>query len=203
MNGYNFSQDVREALAQARREADALRHDYVGTEHVLLGIVANPECIGGSLLKWRGVGAEQIRDRIASIVKRGADRPPREDLPYTSRAKRILELAMTLARELDHPEVNTGHLFLGVLREEKGIGAGVLGEFGFTIGDTVLEFGRMARAGRSETRPEERPRPSDGRRAAAMLRSMTASPRVAEVFARHGIDVEALVRDLTADDQTS
>ena len=89
MNGYNFSQDVRNALAQARREASELRHGCVGTEHVLLGIIANPESIGGSLLKAGGVDPEQIQDRIVSIGKpvTGAQRG---DLRYTSRAKRIL-----------------------------------------------------------------------------------------------------------------
>ena len=201
MNGYNFSQDVRQALAQARREANELRHHYVGTEHVLLGIIANPESIGGSLLKARGIGEEQVRDRIASIVKRGTG-PHREDLPYTSRAKRILELAMTQARELNHSEVNTGHLFLGVIREERGIGAGVLEEFGFTIDDTLLEFGRMTSAGRTEVSPDMRFIVRGARHAVAMLQALAATPSVADVFARHGVDVEAIIRDLLPDEKT-
>src|SRR3569832_387945 len=118
MNGYNFSQDVRNALAQARREASELRHGCVGTEHVLLGIIANPESIGGSLLKAGGVDPEQIQDRIVSIVKPGTG-AQRGDLRYTSRAKRILELAMSQARELDHAEEEVSGVDLGVMREER------------------------------------------------------------------------------------
>jgi ATP-dependent Clp protease ATP-binding subunit ClpA len=154
------------------------------------------------LLKARGVGEEQVRDRIASIVKPGTGRHA-DDLPYTSRAKRILELAMSEARALNHSEVNTGHLFLGVMREEKGIGAGVLAEFGFTIDDTLLEFGRMTNAGRTEVAAGEHVRVINAPHAVAMLKALAASPRVADIFARHGVDVEAIIRDLLAGEPTS
>ncbi len=162
MNGYGgFSEDARQALAQARREAVGFGHEYIGTEHVLLGIVANPENIAVSLLASHDVKPETVRDRITSIVRRGnaAEQPA---LPYTSRAKRIIELAMSEARDLDAGVINTGHFLLGVMREEKGIGANVLTELGFTLDAVRIGLVAMMRAGRSEiqTSPNEAPPPA-------------------------------------------
>ena len=136
LSGYNFTEHVRRALAQARNEAAALRHEYVGTEHELLGILAYDDCIGCVVLENLGIERELAAERIRSSIKPG--RPSQitgPDLPYTSRAKKVLELAMSEARDLQHTYVGTEHLLLGLLREEKGIAAQVLNSFGVTLED--------------------------------------------------------------------
>ena len=134
MNGYNFTERVRKVLALSREEAVALDHEYVGTEHMLLGLLAEGEGVATAALTALGVDRDAIRHTILRTVKGG--KPGRgvgPDLPYTSRAKKVLELAMTAARDLNHSYVGTEHLLLGLLREQKGIAAQVLMEAGLTV----------------------------------------------------------------------
>ncbi len=131
---YNFTDHVREALQLAREEALRLRHEYVGTEHMLLGLIAQTENTALALLKDFKVDPPAIKHRIEEGVKKGEGAVREEpDLPYTSRARKVIELAMSEARELNHSYVGTEHLLLGLLREEKGIAAQVLTAAGVTI----------------------------------------------------------------------
>ena len=126
MNGYNFSDRVRKVLQMAREEAARLHHEYVGTEHILLGIIREGEGVAAAVLTNLNVDLEEIHQNIEAIVKKGkAAAAAGPDLPYTSRAKKVLEFAMSEARELNHAYVGTEHLLLGVLRGEEGIGAQV------------------------------------------------------------------------------
>src|SRR5438034_1093179 len=134
MNGYNFTDRVRRVLRLAREEAARLHHEYVGTEHILLGLIREGEGVAATVLTNLNVDLEEISRRIEETVKKGtAAGSAGPDLPYTSRAKKILEFAMSEARELNHRYVGTEHLLLGVLREEKGIGAQVLTDAGITL----------------------------------------------------------------------
>src|SRR6266498_1681332 len=133
MNGYNFTDRVRKVLQLAREEAARLHQEYVGTEHILLGIVREGEGIAVAALTNLSVDLEEVKETIETTVKRGASASVAGvDLPYTSRAKKVLELAMCEAREMGHGYVGTEHLLLGVLLEEKGIGAQVLSDAGVT-----------------------------------------------------------------------
>jgi len=134
MNGYNFTDRVRRVLQLAREEAARLHHQYVGTEHILLGLIREGEGVGVTVLTNLNVDLEEISRRIEETVKKGgAAGSAGPDLPYTSRAKKILEFSMSEARQLNHRYVGTEHLLLGVLREEKGIGAQALREAGVTV----------------------------------------------------------------------
>ncbi|MBA4071733.1 MAG: NDP-hexose 4-ketoreductase [Gemmatimonas sp.] len=129
MNGYNFTERVRKVLAMAREEAARLHHEYVGTEHILLGLIREGEGVAAAVLQHLNVELEEIQQKIEETVKKGkAVQATGPDLPYTSRAKKVLELAMGEARELGHSYVGTEHLLLGLLREEKGIAAQVLAD---------------------------------------------------------------------------
>ncbi len=135
MNGYNFTDRVRKVLQMAREEAARLHHEYVGTEHILLGLIREGEGVAAAVLTNLNVDLDEIQQKIEETVKKGkapaAAGPP--DLPYTSRAKKVLELAMSEARELNHSYVGTEHLLLGLLREEKGIAAQVLTDAGVNL----------------------------------------------------------------------
>lgn len=127
MRGYNFTEDVRKLLATAREESVRLHHEYVGTEHILLACTNQENATAAQMLRRVGAQPAEIRATIEKTIRVGsAPAPWRSDLPYTSRAKKTLELAMTEADELRHSFIGTEHLLLGLLREEKGIAAQVL-----------------------------------------------------------------------------
>src|SRR2546429_183694 len=144
MNGYNFTDRVRKVLQMAREEAARLHHEYVGTEHILLGLIREGEGVAAAVLTNLNVDLEEIKQKIEETVKKGkAAAAAGPDLPYTSRAKKVLELAMSEARELNHSYVGTEHLLLGLLREEKGIAAQVLTDAGVNLEQARAETLRL------------------------------------------------------------
>src|SRR2546428_366357 len=144
MNGYNFTVRVRKVLQMAREEAARLHHEYVGTEHILLGLIREGEGVAAAVLTNLNVDLEEIQQKIEETVKKGkAAAAAGPDLPYTSRAKKVLELAMSEARELNHSYVGTEHLLLGLLREEKGIAAQVLTDAGVNLEQARAETLRL------------------------------------------------------------
>src|ERR671937_1120359 len=144
MNGYNFTERVRKVLAMAREEAARLHHEYVGTEHILLGLIREGEGVAATVLQNLNVELDEIQQKIEETVKKGkAAQATGPDLPYTSRAKKVLELAMSEARELNHSYVGTEHLLLGLLREEKGIAAQVLTDTGVNLDAARAETLRL------------------------------------------------------------
>jgi ATP-dependent Clp protease ATP-binding subunit ClpC len=136
---YNFTDRVRKVLAMAREEAIRLQHDYVGTEHILLGLIREGEGVAAAVLNNLQVDLETVQEKVEESVRRGKATIALGELPYTSRAKKVLEFAMAEARELNHSYVGTEHLLLGLLREEKGIAAEVLGQLGVTLEDARRE----------------------------------------------------------------
>ena len=163
MNGYNFTERVRKVLAMAREEAARLHHEYVGTEHILLGLIREGEGVAATVLQNLSVDLDEIQQKIEETVKKGkAAQTTGPDLPYTSRAKKVLELAMSEARELNHSYVGTEHLLLGLLREEKGIAAQVLTDAGVNLEAARAETLRLLGTEMPQQRAARRPRP--GRR---------------------------------------
>jgi ATP-dependent Clp protease ATP-binding subunit ClpC len=182
MNGYNFTDRVRRVLQMAREDAARLHHEYVGTEHILLGLIREGEGVAAAVLTNLNVDLEEIQQKIEETVKKGkAAAAAGPDLPYTARAKKVIELAMMEARELNHAYVGTEHLLLGLLREEMGIAAQVLTDAGVTLEHARAETVRLL----STEMPSE-PRPQD-------LREQQQRRR-AEVLAR----MRDLVRELLA-----
>ena len=144
MNGYNFTERVRKVLAMAREEAERLRHEYVGTEHILLGLIREGAGVAAEVLKNMNADLDKIRRTIEAIVTSGkAAALTGPDLPYTSRSKKVLELSMAEARDLGHNYVGTEHLLLGLIREEKGIAAQVLTDAGITLDPVRAETLRL------------------------------------------------------------
>jgi ATP-dependent Clp protease ATP-binding subunit ClpC len=136
---YNFTDRVRKVLAMAREEAIRLQHDYVGTEHILLGLMREGEGVAAAVLTNLSVDLEQVHERVEDSVRTGKATIALGELPYTSRAKKVLEFAMAEARELNHSYVGTEHLLLGLLREEKGIAAQVLNSMGVSLEEARAE----------------------------------------------------------------
>jgi len=136
---YNFTDRVRKVLAMAREEAIRLQHDYVGTEHILLGLIREGEGVAANVLINLSVDLDQVHERVEDSVRKGKATIALGELPYTSRAKKVLEFAMAEAREFNHSYVGTEHLLLGLLREEKGIAAQVLNSLGVTLDEARSE----------------------------------------------------------------
>jgi ATP-dependent Clp protease ATP-binding subunit ClpC len=136
---YNFTDRVRKVLAMAREEAIRLQHDYVGTEHILLGLIREGEGVAAAVLTNLSVDLDQIHERVEESVRKGKATIALGELPYTSRAKKVLEFAMAEARDFNHSYVGTEHLLLGLLREEKGIAANVLNSLGVTLEEARAE----------------------------------------------------------------
>jgi ATP-dependent Clp protease ATP-binding subunit ClpC len=161
MNVYNFTERTRKALAMAREEAARLHHEYVGTEHILLGLLSEEDGIPAAVLRNLDVDSDLVRQLIGETVRagRGAHLTG-PDLPYTSRAKKVLELAVSEARELSHSYVGTEHLLLGLLREEKGIAGQVLTHAGLTLDAVRAETLHLLGEGpppQRSTRPQPPP----------------------------------------------
>jgi len=175
MNGYNFTERVRAVLMHAREEAIALRHEYVATEHILLALLKGGG-VAEAALENLGTNLGDVRNAVLQTVTPGpADStvtaaaasggllgaiaetigfaPRGPDMPYTSRAKKTLELAMSEARSLRHAYVGTEHLLLGLMREERGIAAQVLTSTGLTIDRVRDEVIRLL----GEPLPDARP----------------------------------------------
>lgn len=148
--GYNFTERFRRVLSLAREEAGRLRHEYVGTEHLLLGLLGllvEGEGVAALVLQNLNIDPDDIWQKIENTVKRGkASVKTGPDLPYTSRAKKVIELAMMEARNFNHTHVGTEHLLLGIIHEKKGIAAQVLSDLGVSLEstrkETLLVLGR-------------------------------------------------------------
>jgi|SRR5690348_8722982 len=160
MQGYNFTERVRKVLARAREEAAALHHEYLGCEHILLGLLAD-DGVASVVLHNLDIDHADAERSVKQVLQQGRAEPPsgRHDLPYTSAAKRTLELAMMEARELNHSYVGTEHLLLGLMRDQKNIAAQVLSSLGMTFEKARTETQRIL-----GTEVSPMPLPPDGER---------------------------------------
>ncbi len=121
-----FTERARKVIILAKEEAKRFNHDYIGTEHILLGLVREGEGVAATVLEKMGVSLENIRIEIEKLVQPGPATQIIGDLPFTPRAKKALELAAEEARSLGHNYIGTEHLLLGLIREEEGVASQVL-----------------------------------------------------------------------------
>jgi ATP-dependent Clp protease ATP-binding subunit ClpC len=157
MSGYNFTERMRKVLAMTREEAVELGHDYVSTQHILLGIIAEGEGNAATVMRTLGVDLRALAERVKALSKPGqSGSRVGPDLPYTSAGKKVLELAMSEARDLDHPYVGTEHLLLGLVREAKGVAAQALGEAGVELSAARTEIERLVSAQTSQVESARR-----------------------------------------------
>jgi len=124
-----FTQRARRVLVLAQEEAAGLRHDFIGTEHILIGMLAEREGIAGQVLTDLGLELEGLRDQVRKLIGPTVDQPVKK-APFTARAKKCLELALREALALKHNYIGTEHLLLGILHEGEGVAAQILAERG-------------------------------------------------------------------------
>jgi len=151
MTSYNFTERVRQTLAAARERAVALNHEYVGTEHILLAFLES-DGVGATALQNLNVDLRQAAEMVMSTVKRAPSEITRgPDAPYSSRSKKVLELAISEADAMNHSYVGTEHLLLGLLGEGHGIAAEVLHRLGVQLDEARQQVLAIV-GGRGRTR---------------------------------------------------
>ena len=124
-----FTDRARRVVVLAQDEARRLNHDYIGTEHILLGLVQEGEGVAAQALEALGIGLDAVRHQVEEIVGRGKDTPGGH-IPFTPRAKKVLELSLREALQLGHDYIGTEHILLGLIREGEGVAAQVLANLG-------------------------------------------------------------------------
>ena len=169
-----FSERARRVLTSAQDEAQRLNHSYIGTEHLLLGLIREEEGVGAKVLTSLGVTLSKVRSAVEYIIGRG-EKPATGEIELTPRAKRVIELAIDEARHLGHNYIGTEHLLLGLLHEGEGVAASVLESFGITLEQARTETTKLLT--QSLTKPRT-------------TRSATKTP----ILDQMGVDLTALAR---------
>ena len=167
-----FTDRARKVMALANQEAQRFNHEYIGTEHVLLGLVKEGSGVGANVLKNLEVDLHKVRMEVEKLVKSGPDMVTMGKLPQTPRAKKVIEYAIEEARALNHNYVGTEHLLLGLLREQDGVAAQVLMNLGLKLDDVREEVLHLLGAGVDQEEGAQ-PRPSGRPEAAPKGKSKT------------------------------
>ena len=124
-----FTDRARRVVVLAQEEARALNHNYIGTEHILLGLIQEGEGVAAKALESMGISLDAVRTEVKDIIGTGGH-PPSGYIPFTPRAKKVLELALREALQLGHKYIGTEHILLGLIREGEGVAAQVLVKLG-------------------------------------------------------------------------
>src|SRR6187402_391484 len=134
-----FTDRARKVMQLANQEAQRFNHEYIGTEHILLGLVKEGSGVAANVLKNLDIDLRKIRLEVEKIVQSGPDMVAMGKLPQTPRAKKVIEYSIEEARNLGHNYVGTEHLLLGLLREQEGVAAQVLMNLGLKLEDVREE----------------------------------------------------------------
>jgi ATP-dependent Clp protease ATP-binding subunit ClpA len=124
-----FTDRARRVVVLAQEEARALDHSYIGTEHLLLGLIHEGDGVAAKALEAMGISLEAVRQQVEEITGRGKDAPSGH-IPFTPRAKKVLELSLRESQQLGHNYIGTEHILLGLIREGQGVAAQVLTNLG-------------------------------------------------------------------------
>ena len=179
-----FTDRARKVMQLANQEAQRFNHEYIGTEHILLGLVKEGSGVAANVLKQLDVDLRKIRMEVEKIVQSGPDMVTMGKLPQTPRAKKVIEYSMEEARNLGHNYVGTEHILLGLLREEEGVAAQVLRNLGLKLEEVREEvlnlLGHGMEAGEGERAP------SSGKNAKSKTPALDSFGRDLTELARQG-----------------
>jgi len=186
-----FTVDARRVIVLAAEEARLLNHHFIGTEHLLLGIMRHDGSAGFRLLQLFDVPADDVRGRVEEIVGQGQGAPA-DHIPFTPRAKKVLEMSLRESRRLGDRCIGSEHVLLGLLREGDGVGAQLLRERGVRLAAVEARLGDVER----EQPPSEEDQPADVPEAEDMIhvpaedfaRLVAEVARLRDLLHHHGID---------------
>jgi ATP-dependent Clp protease ATP-binding subunit ClpC len=139
-----FTDPARQSMQLANKVAQRYRHEYIGTEHILLGIVEERSGLAVKVLQSLNVDLQKIRVEVEMIVQSGPDMVTMGKLPFTPRAKNVVGYAMEEARNLNHNYVGTEHLLVGLLREQEGVAGQALMNLGVRLDEVRIENVKLA-----------------------------------------------------------
>lgn len=159
-----FTERARRVLSLSQEEAQRLKHNYIGTEHLLLGLVREGEGVAAKVLLDLGVQLNKVRESVEFIIGQGEQAGIQGNIGLTPRAKKVIELAVDEARKMNHHYIGTEHILLGLVREGQGIAAGILESMGVNLNMvrtqtfTVLnEVSNARKVSKEEQLPENPP----------------------------------------------
>jgi len=170
-----FTDRARRVVVLAQEEASGLGHNYIGTEHILLGLIHEGEGVAAKALKSLGVGLDPVRQQVEEIIGRGQEAPSGH-IPFTRRAKKVLELSLRESKQLGHNYIGTEHILLGLIREGDGVAAQVLVRLGADLNRVRQQVIQLLRG-----HPAEEPE------AGAQVRLGTVEQRLTAIEQRVGI----------------
>jgi ATP-dependent Clp protease ATP-binding subunit ClpC len=148
-----FTDRARRVVVEAQHEARALGHDYIGTEHLLLGLIGEGGGVGAKALESLGIGAEGLRERVVTIVGTG-QHTVAGHIPFTPQAKQVLRLSLAEALRFGHNYIGTEHVLLGLIQEKDGVAAQALADAGADLGRVRAEVVRLLAQYQPRTGPE-------------------------------------------------
>jgi hypothetical protein len=212
-----FAQDAQQSLTFAQEEAERSHHSYIGTEHLLLGLLRLPKGTAPEVLRELGIDIETVRGTIASVLGRNERIIIQQIIP-TSRVKMVIEIAFDEARRMGHDRVDSGHILMALVMEGEGIAAHVLEDLGASAQKVVATLERrwnVEPTGRGK-RPQLKPRfPLPARMRLQEMRTVAgfrqipppgsdvetlhrllATPHIAAILRTRGLDVETLAKQL-------
>ncbi|HOW88459.1 MAG TPA: Clp protease N-terminal domain-containing protein, partial [Candidatus Omnitrophota bacterium] len=134
-----FTERARKVIILAKEEAKRFNHDYIGTEHILLGLIKEGESVAAAVLQNLGLSLDTIRLEVEKLVQFGPSTVVSGDIPFTPKAKKVIELAMDEARRLGHNYIGTEHLLLGLIKEGEGVASHVLMNVGLDLNKVRAE----------------------------------------------------------------
>ncbi|PTL35986.1 ATP-dependent Clp protease ATP-binding subunit ClpC [Candidatus Methylomirabilis limnetica] len=189
-----FTERARKVIILAREEAIRLGHNFVGTEHLLLGLIREGDGLAVAILKKLNVNISAVKGEIEKIVSAGSEFSPAGEIPFTPQAKKVLEYAISEARSLGHNYIGTEHLLLGLIREGEGIASLVLRDFGVSVAS--------AKAQAQELLGEQASKPTSSTRTPALdefgvdLTAMARQDRLDPVIGRE-TEIERVIQILS------
>src|SRR5688500_9021513 len=181
-----FTDRARKVMALANQEAQRFNHEYIGTEHILLGLVKEGSGVGANVLKNLDVDLRKVRLEVEKLVKSGPDMVTMGKLPQTPRAKKVIEYAIEEARNLNHNYVGTEHLLLGLLREHDGVAAQVLMNLGLKLEEVREEVLNLLGAGVESEEPQQEQKAGAGAKGKSKTPALDSFGRDLTELAREG-----------------
>jgi ATP-dependent Clp protease ATP-binding subunit ClpC len=194
-----FTDRARKVMQLANQEAQRFNHEYIGTEHILLGLVKEGSGVAANVLKNLDVDLRKIRIEVEKIVQTGPDMVTMGKLPQTPRAKKVIEYAMDEARNLNHNYVGTEHLLLGLLREQEGVAAQVLMNLGMKLEDVRDEVLNLLGHGMESAEPGSEERGGGGAAAGTGAAAKGASRSKTPALDSFGRDLTELAKQKKLD----
>jgi len=190
-----FTERARRSIVLAQEEAQRLGNNYIGTEHLLLGIISEGESVAAKVLENLGISLQKVRQEVESLVGKGG-KTTQQEMVFTPRAKRVIELAFEEARSLTHNYIGTEHLLLGLIREGEGVAARVLSNLGVEPAKIRAEITKLLGVESTPTPMKERTRTPTLDQYGRDLTQLARENKLDPVIGRHS-EIERVIQVLS------